>query len=316
MVDNILPALAIFAAAASITPGPNNIMVMASGANFGLVRSLPHLCGISAGVFAIICLMGLGLMAVFDALPVLQTVMRAVSALYLLWLAWKIAIAVPPEAKARGREPLTFFQSATFQAVNPKIWATGFSAITLFAADRLLASVILVAIAFAVSGWPRMQFGQGWGPRCGIGCQAEGSGHSTSRWHYFSLALCIPCCFLNHLPQREHFMDTPDITDQLSSFRQTIDNIDAALIHMLAERFRCTDQVGVLKAEHHLPAVDKKREQHQYDRLTELAEHARLDPVFVEKLMQFVISEVVQRHKKIATEHSAAAQPYSDGKYL
>ncbi len=152
MVDNILPALAIFAAAASITPGPNNIMVMASGANFGLVRSLPHLCGISAGVFAIICLMGLGLMAVFDALPVLQTVMRAVSALYLLWLAWKIAIAVPPEPKARGAEPLTFFQSATFQAVNPKIWATGFSAITLFAADRLLASVILVAMAFAVIG--------------------------------------------------------------------------------------------------------------------------------------------------------------------
>jgi chorismate mutase len=102
-------------------------------------------------------------------------------------------------------------------------------------------------------------------------------------------------------------MDTPDITDQLSSFRQTIDNIDAALIHMLAERFRCTDQVGVLKAEHHLPAVDKNREQHQYDRLTELAEHARLDPVFVEKLMQFVISEVVQRHKKIATEHGAAS---------
>jgi len=152
MVDNILPALAIFAAAASITPGPNNIMVMASGANFGLVRSLPHLCGISAGVFAIVSLMGLGLMAIFDALPVLQTVMRALSALYLLWLAWKIAIAVPPEAKARGAEPLTFFQSATFQAVNPKIWATGFSAITLFAADRLLTSVILVAMAFAVIG--------------------------------------------------------------------------------------------------------------------------------------------------------------------
>jgi len=102
-------------------------------------------------------------------------------------------------------------------------------------------------------------------------------------------------------------MNMPDITVQLSSFRQTIDNIDAALIHMLAERFRCTDQVGVLKAEHHLPAVDKDREQHQYDRLTKLAKHANLDPVFVERLMEFVISEVVQRHKKIATEHGAAS---------
>jgi threonine/homoserine/homoserine lactone efflux protein len=67
-------------------------------------------------------------------------------------VTWKIAIAVPPEAKARGAEPLTFFQSATFQAVNPKIWATGFSAITLFAADRLLTSVILVSMAFSVIG--------------------------------------------------------------------------------------------------------------------------------------------------------------------
>ncbi|MHC6226034.1 chorismate mutase [Pseudomonas sp. X10] len=104
-------------------------------------------------------------------------------------------------------------------------------------------------------------------------------------------------------------METPDITTRLSSFRQTIDNIDAALIHMLAERFRCTDQVGVLKAEHQLPAVDKDREQHQYERLTALAENANLDPAFVERLMEFVISEVVQRHRQIASAHEAANAP-------
>lgn len=95
-------------------------------------------------------------------------------------------------------------------------------------------------------------------------------------------------------------MDTPDVGTQLSTFRQTIDNIDAALIHMLAERFRCTDQVGVLKAKHQLPAVDKGRERRQYERLTRLAEEANLDPGFVEKLMKFVISEVVERHRQIA----------------
>jgi len=100
--------------------------------------------------------------------------------------------------------------------------------------------------------------------------------------------------------KRGHFVDTPDVGTQLSTFRQTIDNIDAALIHMLAERFRCTDQVGVLKAKHQLPAVDKGRERRQYERLTRLAEEANLDPGFVEKLMQFVISEVVQRHRQIA----------------
>ncbi|WP_373568722.1 chorismate mutase [Pseudomonas sp. efr-133-TYG-103a] len=100
--------------------------------------------------------------------------------------------------------------------------------------------------------------------------------------------------------KRGHFVDTPDVGTQLSTFRKTIDNIDAALIHMLAERFRCTDQVGVLKAKHQLPAVDKGRERRQYERLTRLAEEANLDSGFVEKLMEFVISEVVQRHRQIA----------------
>lgn len=100
--------------------------------------------------------------------------------------------------------------------------------------------------------------------------------------------------------KRGHFVDTPDVGTQLSTFRQTIDNIDAALIHMLAERFRCTDQVGVLKAKHQLPPVDKGRERRQYERLTRLAEEANLDSGFVEKLMEFVISEVVQRHRQIA----------------
>ncbi|WP_371132022.1 LysE family translocator [Pseudomonas yamanorum] len=151
-MDYVLPALAVFSAAASITPGPNNIMLMASGANFGFLRSAPHLCGVSAGVFTITSLIGLGLMPVFDALPVLQTVLRVVAAIYLLWLACKIAFAVPPEATAKAASPLTFFQSAAFQGVNPKIWATGSSVVTLFAGDRLFTSILLVAIAFALIG--------------------------------------------------------------------------------------------------------------------------------------------------------------------
>ncbi|MEN2394249.1 chorismate mutase [Pseudomonas halotolerans] len=98
-------------------------------------------------------------------------------------------------------------------------------------------------------------------------------------------------------------MESSDITRQLSAFRQTIDNIDAALIHMLAERFRCTDEVGLLKARHQLPAVDQKREQHQYERLTALAQEANLDTAFVQKLMQFVIGEVVDRHRQFAAGH-------------
>lgn len=98
-------------------------------------------------------------------------------------------------------------------------------------------------------------------------------------------------------------MENPDITRQLSAFRQTIDNIDAALIHMLAERFRCTDEIGLLKARHQLPAVDANRERHQYERLKALAQKANLDTAFVQRLMQFVISEVVDRHRQFATRH-------------
>lgn len=152
MVDYVLPALAVFSAAASISPGPNNIMLMASGTNFGFIRSLPHLIGVSAGVFAITSLIGLGLMPVFDACPALQTVLRIVAAIYLVWLAYRIAFAVPAEATARTTSPLTFFQSAAFQGVNPKIWATGSSVVTLFAGDRQFTSILTVAIAFALIG--------------------------------------------------------------------------------------------------------------------------------------------------------------------
>lgn len=101
-------------------------------------------------------------------------------------------------------------------------------------------------------------------------------------------------------------MNTSDISTELATLRQSIDNIDAALIHMLAERFRCTDQVGALKAIHRLPAVDEDREQRQHKRLGTLAREANLDPDFVEKLMKFVISEVVQRHRNIATSYETA----------
>lgn len=109
-------------------------------------------------------------------------------------------------------------------------------------------------------------------------------------------------------------MENSDITRQLSVFRQTIDNIDAALIDMLAQRFRCTDEVGLLKARHQLPAVDKKREQHQYERLTALAQEANLDTAFVQKLMQFVIGEVVERHRQFAASHDKdSARALSSG---
>ncbi|MFE3143351.1 chorismate mutase [Streptomyces scopuliridis] len=89
---------------------------------------------------------------------------------------------------------------------------------------------------------------------------------------------------------------------ELNRLRESIDNIDAAVVHMLAERFKCTQQVGVLKAEHQLPPADPARESRQITRLRELAESARLDPAFAEKLLNFIIAEVIRHHETIAGE--------------
>lgn len=94
--------------------------------------------------------------------------------------------------------------------------------------------------------------------------------------------------------------DEPTYSAQLEAIRETIDNLDAALIHILAERFKCTQRVGVLKARHGAPPADPGREQRQVTRLRALAENARLDPVFAEKLLNFIIAEVIRHHEAIA----------------
>jgi chorismate mutase len=97
--------------------------------------------------------------------------------------------------------------------------------------------------------------------------------------------------------------------DELNSIRQSIDNIDAALIHLLAERFKFTQGVGRLKAQHGLPPADPAREFLQIQRLRALAEDARLDPAFAEKFLNFIIAEVIHHHEKIAGDASDAAKP-------
>jgi chorismate mutase len=97
-------------------------------------------------------------------------------------------------------------------------------------------------------------------------------------------------------------MIDPDVKTQLSGYRQSIDNIDAALVHILAERFRCTKAVGVLKATHNLPPADPAREEYQINRLRQLARESDLDPDFAEKFLNFIIKEVIRHHEAIAAD--------------
>ena len=100
-------------------------------------------------------------------------------------------------------------------------------------------------------------------------------------------------------------MNDLDVKNLLTQYRASIDNIDAALVHMLAERFRCTQAVGHLKATHGLPPADPAREGQQIERLRRLAKEANLDPDFAEKFLNFVVKEVIRHHEQIAAQNGA-----------
>ncbi|WP_306114219.1 MULTISPECIES: LysE family translocator [unclassified Roseovarius] len=159
MTIELLSALFTFAFVTVITPGPNNLMLMASGANFGFRRTLPHMLGIGIGFPTMIFLVGIGIMQVFDLWPMSYTILKVFSVAYLLYLAWKIANAAPPQEAATEGKPLTFLQSAAFQWVNPKAWSMALSAITLYASSRDLPAVMWVAgvyvcVSFlSTTGW-------------------------------------------------------------------------------------------------------------------------------------------------------------------
>ena len=104
----------------------------------------------------------------------------------------------------------------------------------------------------------------------------------------------------------------PEVYEELFAMRASIDNFDAALVHILAERFRATQRVGVLKALHNLPAGDPGREEAQIARLRSMAKAANLDPEFAEKFLNFIISEVIRHHERIAADHHSEAQDQAD----
>ena len=154
MTYEMIFALSGFALVTSITPGPNNLMLMASGANFGFRRTLPHMLGISIGHMLMIVLVGLGLNQLFVAFPALEIVMKVASVAYLLFLAWKIANATAPSDGAAKGTPLTFVQAALFQWVNPKSWFMALTAITVYASSQELVPVMIVAAIFAAVNLP------------------------------------------------------------------------------------------------------------------------------------------------------------------
>jgi len=141
----------IFASIAAFTPGPNNLMLAASGANFGLRRTLPHITGVTIGFISLVILACFGLASLFAALPGVMEIARWFSLLFLLYLAYKIATAAPPEGVEIQTTPINFIQAVLFQTINPKAFVVIISSVTTYAsqAESLYIATIFITLIFA-----------------------------------------------------------------------------------------------------------------------------------------------------------------------
>ena len=152
MDSSTLISFATFASVAAFTPGPNNVMLAASGANFGFRRTLPHISGILVGFCSLVVAAGLGLATLFLAMPWLYNVLKVMSVLFLLYLAWKIGCAGRATTKNRTK-PLTFIQAASFQLINPKAITVILSSVTAYTstAENVGSEVTILLIVFATA---------------------------------------------------------------------------------------------------------------------------------------------------------------------
>lgn len=158
-------ALLVYAFVTSITPGPNNLMLLASGVNFGFVRTIPHALGIGGGFLTLLLAVGFGLGAVLTAFPSLHLALKIAGGAYLLYLAWRIAMSRSMGKSADTKEkPMTFLEAAAFQWVNPKAWVMAVSAMAIYTSPASpFLSVFIVALAFATVNLPSVSTWAGFG---------------------------------------------------------------------------------------------------------------------------------------------------------
>ena len=145
----------VFAIVASITPGPNNLMMMASGATFGVKRTIPHMAGVVLGFGLMTLAVGLGLAGLLKAAPVVFTVLRWGAAAYILYIAWRMVTAKGPGVGVTDEFPMTFLGAVVFQWVNPKAWVMALGAVGTYAEHgRFLVDVVTIALIFMIINVP------------------------------------------------------------------------------------------------------------------------------------------------------------------
>ena len=151
----VLLSLVLFAFTTSVTPGPNNMMLLASGVNFGMRRTIPHMIGIELGFASLLIAVGFGLGALFQSSPSLYLVLKICGGLYLLWIAWSIGMSRSLGSGKSSGAPMTLWAAAAFQWVNPKAWVMAISAMAAFAdPNRPVMSVAIVTATFVALALP------------------------------------------------------------------------------------------------------------------------------------------------------------------
>jgi len=162
---DVFLALVTFALVTSITPGPNNFMLLASGVNFGFVRTIPHMLGIGGGFLSLLLAVGLGLGTLLKAYPALELTLKLAGAAYMAYLAWRIASSRSlGDVKSGKTQPMTFLEAAAFQWVNPKAWAMAATAMAAYTSPHApYLSVFIIALAFAAVNVPSVSTWAGFG---------------------------------------------------------------------------------------------------------------------------------------------------------
>jgi threonine/homoserine/homoserine lactone efflux protein len=164
MTLEIYLSLLLFAFTMSVTPGPNNMMLLASGVNFGFRRTIPHMLGIGFGFLTLLVGVGLGLGALMAAYPPVLVALKVVGGLYLLWIAWKIGTSRSLSDGKTGARPMSFLAATAFQWVNPKAWVMAVSALAAYTDPaHYPATMLVVVLTFAGVNLPSVSTWAGFG---------------------------------------------------------------------------------------------------------------------------------------------------------
>jgi len=186
VTTSLLLALTLFAFVSTVTPGPNNMMLLASGANFGFRRTIPHMLGISIGFSIMVILVGVGMVQIFDAWPTSYTLLKYVSIAYLLYLAYKIATTKQAATNnSSTSRPFTFVQASLFQWVNPKAWTMALTSLSVYSPNQDIISTLIVAAVFALVNLPSVSI---WAL---VGKQMQRWLGSTKRLRTFNISMAL-----------------------------------------------------------------------------------------------------------------------------